>query len=334
MTNILAMLAIAVGLLQSQQARIGTIDFFGTAGVDVQKIRSELPVRKGDEVSEDRSSEVHARISRAVERAVGHPATDVALVCCDEHGALIVYIGLGGANTVTSEVLSAPKGSACLPSQARARYEAATAALVQAIQNGNSGEDDSRGYSLSNDPSAREKQIAMREYVVAHERTVERALRGCREAEQREVAAAMLGYTRKSIGQIAALVHASRDSDAGTRNNAVRALWVLAMASRKTASEIPADSFVEMLNSALWTDRNKAGQLLTALTRFHDPQLLERLRTQTLPSLIEMAQWQNSGHSTAYKVLLGRIAGFDEARIQQLIEEGKMGEILARVQKR
>ena len=35
---------------------------------------------------------------------------------------------------------------------------------------------------------------------------------------------------------------------------------VWATSSSKTASEIPADNFVEMLDSCVWTDRNKAGQ--------------------------------------------------------------------------
>jgi len=62
-------------------------------------------------------------------------------------------------------------------------------------------------------------------------------------------------------------------------------------------------------------DRNKAGLWLAALAVSRSPQLLERLRTNALPSLIEMARWGNPGHAYSYRVLLGRIAGLDETRI-------------------
>ena len=323
------LLALATGSTPSQQARIGEIDFFGTSGIDVEKVRSALPVGEGEEVSKDQTPDVRNRINQAVERAVGRPATDVALICCDDQGSLMIYIGLGGSNSATIPLLSAPKGSSCLPKQAVTLYDAATAALLPAIQKGNAGEDDSQGYSLSNDAALRAKQVAMHNYAVAHEQRLERTLQSCGKPEQRQAAAELLGYAHRSAAQIGALVHASRDSDEEVRNNAVRALGVLATASPKTASEIPADSFVAMLNSSLWTDRNKAGFLLMALTGSRPPQLLERLRTEALPSLIEMARWHDSSHARAYQELLGRIAGFDEARIEQLIASGRVDEIIA-----
>jgi hypothetical protein len=84
-----------------------------------------------------------------------------------------------------------------------------------------------------------------------------------------------------------------------------------------------------MLNSGLWTDRNKAGQLLLALTTHRNAKLLERLETSALPSLIEMAKWHDSEHAYAYRVLLGRIAGLEEARIRELIRSGNLDEIIA-----
>jgi len=323
------LLALAAVSPQAQQARIGEIDFFGTSGIDVQEVRSALPVREGELIPEDQVSGVGDRINRAVERAIGHPATDVDFVCCDDQGRLMVYIGLGGANNAAVPHHQAPKGSPCLPKQAVTLYDGAMAAFEHAVQEGITGEDDSQGYALSKDASARAKQTAMHEYAVAHERRLELTLESCGKAEQRQAAAGMLGYARKSAAQIAALVRASRDLDEGVRNNAVRALWVLAMAGPKTASQIPPQSFVAMLNSGLWTDRNKAGLLLMVLTGSRSSRLLERLRTEALPSLIEMARWHDPSHAQAYRVLLGRIAGLDETRIQQLIAGGRVEEIIA-----
>jgi hypothetical protein len=226
----------------------------------------------------------------------------------------------------------APEGSTCLPAEAIALYKAVLTALNEAIQNGRSGEDDSRGYSLAEDPILRRKQIAMRQYAITQEQALVSTLQGCGSSEKRQAAAEILGYDRNSTTQIDALVRASGDPDDGVRNNAVRALWVLATASPKRASEIPAASFVQMLNSGLWTDRNKAGQLLMALTARRDPKLLEQLLTSALPSLVEMAQWRDAGHAYAYKVLLGRIAGFDKRRIQDLIANGRVDEIIRAVE--
>ncbi|HVH71736.1 MAG TPA: hypothetical protein VNB49_11580 [Candidatus Dormibacteraeota bacterium] len=130
-------------------------------------------------------------------------------------------------------------------------------------------------------------------------------------------------------GQIAALARATEDMDADVRNNALRALWILAMDSTEAAAEIPGQDFVQMLNSRNWHDRNKAGSLLTSITVSRPRQLLERLRTTALPSLIEMAQWENPGHAYSYRVLLGRIAGLDDAQIQNLIATSRMNEIIA-----
>jgi hypothetical protein len=83
-----------------------------------------------------------------------------------------------------------------------------------------------------------------------------------------------------------------------------------------------------MLNSGIWEDRNKAGQLLTVLTASRSPQLLARLRTQALQSLIEMARWKDESHAYAYRAMLGRVAGFNEAHIEQLIQSGRVDEIV------
>jgi hypothetical protein len=66
-----------------------------------------------------------------------------------------------------------------------------------------------------------------------------------------------------------------------------------------------------------------------ALTKSRPSQLLMHLRVEALPSLIEMARWQDLGHAYAYKVILGRIARFDDACIEQLIQRGKVDDLVA-----
>jgi hypothetical protein len=293
------------------QKLIGEIDFFGTEGIDVQKARAAIPVHEGDELTDD----VQDRVSHAVEQALGHAPTDIAVGCCDEHGSNSIYIGLGGSNTVKTSWLAAPTAATCLPQEAKAFYDQDMDALGEAVRSGRGAEDDSKGYALQADPTMRAVQMAMRDYALSHEPAIEHALAECASPEHRRAAATLLGYAQQSERQIAALIHASRDRDETVRNNAVRALLVLANADSpaKLATQIPAADFIPMLNSGTWTDRNKAGQLLSALTRSRDRRLLEQLRLQAMPSLIEMARWRNWGHADAYRAMLGRIAGLPEA---------------------
>jgi hypothetical protein len=327
-------LTIAVGVilaLQQPQARIGEIDFFGTDGVNVQKLQSALPVKKGEEVTEQQTSELRKRISRAVETVLGHKPTDVAMFCCDARGDLMVYIGLGGDNTAVTPFAPAPKGSRCLQQYAKHLYEAEEEATAEAVRKGDTAEDDSAGYALSHDPVARAPELAAHEYAMTHEQSIERTLQLCGKPKDRQAAAWVLGYASRSRRQIASLVRASRDVDEDVRNNAVRALFTLARSSSEAASSIPSDTFIEMLNSGVWTDRNKAGFLLQALSSNRNPELLEQLRSRAIRSLVEMAKWQDPGHAYPYRVLLGRIAGLEETRIQQLIETGRVDEIIAAI---
>jgi hypothetical protein len=112
----------------------------------------------------------------------------------------------------------------------------------------------------------------------------------------------------------------------------VRALAVLAESSQRVAAQIPAGDFISMLNSGIWLDRNKASFLLTALTRQRDPEVLAQLRNRALPALIEMARWRSSGHAYAARLLLGRVAGLHEDKLQELIAAKGVDEIINAVQ--
>jgi hypothetical protein len=112
------------------------------------------------------------------------------------------------------------------------------------------------------------------------------------------------------------------------RNNALRALGVLARSDKRIAAGIPASNFVAMLNSGIWTDRNKGAALLDVLTQARRPGLLSQLRNSALDSLIEMASWRSSGHAEAARSILGRVAGIDEDRIRQLIRLGQIEVII------
>ena len=326
----LALSLVAFAVAQDKHRRIGEIDFYGYAGLDLDRIRAVLPLREGDELSDsdDAVLEAIGRIREAVKRVVGKPPTDVAAVCCDAQGNAMFYIGLPGNSIRNVPYRSTPLGRVRLPARIVSLYQETMEASSKAVRNGSSGEDDSKGYALSVEPDLRAKQLATRAYALHHEPLVRRVLASTQDAEQRIAAAHILGYARQSEEQIEALVKATYDADETVRNNAIRALAVLAQSNPRVAARIPAAHFIAMLSSGSWTDRNKAGFLLDELSKRRDPKLLSQLRSRALDSLIEMARWRSRGHADFARILLGRIAGIEETRLQQLVEAGQVDQII------
>jgi hypothetical protein len=202
-------------------------------------------------------------------------------------------------------------------------------AMTDAVLKGRSAEDRSNGYGLMDDPQARKKQLEIRDYALGNEALIFRVLKSSSDARHRAIAAEALGYGRQSGEQVDALVMACLDPDAGVRNDAIRALAVLAGARAELAQRIPVGPFIQLLRSGSWTDHNKASGLLVALTVKRDPKVLEQLRAEALDTLIEMARWRSSGHAFSARVLIGRMAGIEENRLVRLAFDEPVDTILA-----
>jgi HEAT repeats len=323
---ILAIAALAFS--PSQSITISPIDFYGYGDLDLDRIRTVIPLREGDRLSRESKEQTIDRLKQALRQATGRTPSDVTTICCDELGRLQIYVGLAAGSTGVIRFNPAPHGSIALNPEALRIYREANEAWSNAMERGVVGEDDSKGYALSNDPQARAKQLALHKYAMHHVELLRSVLESAEDAEQRQTAAEMLGYASSSRDQIAALVHASRDSDSGVRNNAIRALGVIARSKQRTTNMIPAGTFVELLNSGIWTDRNKTASLLASLTEQRDPKLLAQLRTQALKALIEMARWHSRGHADTARLLLGRIAGIEEKRLIGMLQNGEVDRIV------
>jgi hypothetical protein len=304
---------------QGQQVRISGIEFYGYAGFNMDKVRAALPIREGENFpSMEALLAMRPKVEEAVRRVTGRPATEVAVVSPGVDLCLF-YIGLSGDSMKSFPYNPEPQGTARLPATAMNIYGQVDEAFQRAMQKGASGEDDSKGYALSrDDPELRAAQLAMHEYAAQHEDVIRDVLRSASDSNQRQIAVEVLGYANQSGRQINDLVWASHDPDSGVRNNATRALTVLAGSDPKVAGRIPAAGFIRMLNSGKWTDRNKAGALLKELSKGRDPKLMAELRSRALQSLVEMARWRSGGHAFFARVLLGRIAGIEETRLQEL----------------
>jgi hypothetical protein len=309
---------------------LGEIDFFGYQGFNIDAIRSALPFHEGESFPPrvKSSDELKRMIGEKVNQVIGHEPTSISFVCCDSKQRFMVYIGLPGTSFQTAAFHSAPAGDIRFAPEAMKLHEALDNAFLKAVLRGHATEDDSEGYTLTNDPEARKRELAVREYALHNEKIVLQVLAESSDATHRAAAAQILGYGRQSDQQVDALVEASLDPDDDVRNNASRALAVLAGAKPNLAQRVPVTPFIGLLKSGSWGDHNKASLLLTALTKSRDSKVLAELRSEALDALIEMARWRSDGHAEAARLLLGRIAGIEEDRLNKLIDAGQVDAIL------
>jgi hypothetical protein len=314
------------------QSRIGAIDFFGYKGIDVAAVRAALTVHPGDEVNASTQDSIRA----AVAKAIGKQPTDVNRVCCDEHGAQLIFIGLPGESYRRFDYNAKPTGTVKLPQEIVELNDKFKGALMAAVTKGGDAtqEDDSQGYAMFKDSDLRKVQMSMRDWALKHEAEVLRAMDAA-PVRDRQIASLVLGYANPSKEQIATLLRATRDPDDDVRNNATRALGAMLRSGIKPAAEIPAEGFIAMLNSGVWTDRNKASAVLWSMTAAREPALLAKLRAEALDSLIEMASWNSAQHAFMARFILGRIAGMEDQRIVQIImSNGPATEIIEAASKK
>ncbi len=307
---------------------IGSIDYFGYEGLDLRQVEELLPIRVGDSVSFDSLDLTKRSIQHSIEEVTGKPATDITAVCCDSGHRLHIYIGLSGTSSRSFPLTPAPRGHARLSQTALNLYQRDVEAVQDAVSRGAALEDDSKGYSLSDDPIARRAQSDLRSYSASRATELANVLQNASDVRQRRASACLLGYANRSAEQIQSLTEATFDMDEEVRNNALRALSVLASAANAESLGVDPTPFIELLFSGRWTDRNKSSQLLMHLTQNRDPVLLSKLREQALAPLIEGALWNDPGHSDAFLYILGRIEGIDSDHLQRLIDSGDKTRII------
>ena len=313
---------------RSDALAIGSIDYFGYEGLNLAQFAGHLPIHVNDSLSLDAFHDEQKKIQVIARQFTGKRATDIAAVCCDAGHRLEIYIGLSGASSHVPALNSPPHGHEHLSDGAIQLYHQYLSVLADAVRRGAATEDDSNGYSLSNDPTLRDVELKMRTYSLSHAAVLERVLLDSSEAQQRRASACLLGYAERSAAQVRSLTEATRDDDEDVRNNALRALWVLASASRTEGIQIPATPFINLLFSGRWTDRNKSSLLLERLTRKGNPSLLRELRNRAMAPLIEGARWTDPGHCDAFLAILGRIGRIPENRLQKLILAGDKPQII------
>jgi hypothetical protein len=245
----------------------------------------------------------------------------------DNSLGMVVYLGVQASGVQQLEFNQAPTRSAVLPGEITTASERATAAFIEASAKGNFEEDRSMGHSLSKDA-----------FVVLADkhwgRLVE-VLHNSRDAKQRAIAAQVIAYAHDKRQIVQELIPAVRDPNAEVRNNSTRALSLI-FTYAKTHPEIsiaaPPDlvqTLARMLDSSEWLDRNKATALLLSLD--DDQAVLQILREQSIPCLVEMSNWQ-TGHGTMAFMLLGSLTGMTHEESMEAWNQDQQPSVIARAE--
>jgi len=294
---------------RAQSREMAIIDFYGIRSVSEDKVRQSLGIVVGDTLPDD-AEPILERLRRVpgVEEATLNP------VCCVD-GKWILFIGIEETGAGRPELRARPEEDLTLPPEFARIYHEEQARVEASTQEGNAGDDWSQGHSLSEDADARALQLRFVELSGKHLQTLRRVLARSRHDEDRRIAAAAIAYAADKKAILPDLVQAARDPDEDVRNNAMRAIAVVAAYAQdhpELGIEIDYTPFVEMLNSPIWSDRNKAIAVIQSLASGGDPVLLRTLREEAFESLLEMARWQSPGHALWAFFTLGHVLGLKE----------------------
>ena len=171
------------------------------------------------------------------------------------------------------------------------------------------------------DSATRSWQERFPDYAKHRLKILKTVLRNSADAEQRAIAAYVIGYASDKRLVTDDLLIAAVDEDEIVRNNAARALAAIAtLAQRKPSLRIkisPAP-FINMLSSSIWTDRNKALMVLSILTKRRDRSLLRQLHDRAFGSLVEMARWKSKGHAFHAFLILGRLRNISDRELNKV----------------
>ncbi|HET8650688.1 MAG TPA: hypothetical protein VFL95_11655 [Gemmatimonadales bacterium] len=328
-----AALLLAASPLAAQQLQLDTIpiesvDFYGLRRISDSTARRALGIRLGAPVPDS------AGRAAALARLMALPGVDTvrfAPVCCGQNG-LMLYVGVEEQGAPALQFNSPPSGPQRLPSEVTAAGTAFEAAFDEAIAHRDFAEDDTAGHALMHWPAARAVQLGFVNLANRFHTQLSDVLRHSADADQRALAAQVLAYATDKRSVVDDLVRALEDPAGDVRNNAMRALSLIALLAQRRPDlgiTVPYQPMIALLQSPVWSDRNKASLALFQISAGRDPGLLAALRNRARPALLEMARWHDLGHATAALVLLGRMADLSDATIGQALQQNDRDVILS-----
>jgi len=310
----------AVTTASAQMPPVGIVDFYGLHKVSEQQARDALGIVPGDSLSALRLAAATAHVGALP----GVVQARLEPVCCLD-GRIMLYVGVEEEGAPTLHFRAAPSDSVPLPEAVGRAGAAFQDALDSALAHQDFAEDDSAGHQLMHYPAARAAEEDFIPLAARYARRLREVLRRSGDPEARALAVQILAYASDKRSIVDDLAYGMSDPDPSVRNNAMRALGLIAgLASRRPDLHIvvPSGPFVDLLNSPIWTDRNKASFALLALSSSRDSVLFARLRASALPALVDMARWRNPGHAAPACIILGRLGGMSDQEIQDAWARG------------
>jgi len=299
----------------AQAPTVGTIQVYGNRRVSEAEIRKKLGVREGGALPKSKG-ELEDRLAQ-LDNVV---SATLFAACCDDRKT-ILYVGIEEKGSPHFDYNTEPASEeVLLPSAVAQAYAEFLNATAEAARLGEADEDLTQGHSLMRNAKARYVQLGFVALADEHREILRKVLRQSADPEQRAMAAYVLGYSNDKAAVQDDLQYALRDPDDTVRANALRALGAFAVYAQKHAEaglKISATWLVEMLNSLVWTDRNNAAVALVTLTETRDSAILDQIRDRSLASVVEMARWKHLPHALPAFILVGRLAGVQEADLQK-----------------
>lgn len=300
---------------------VGIIDIYGLRTISPEQIRQSLQIKEGDSLNISK-----AALEKRLLKIPNVERVSVSRICCDDiNHRNILYVGIAEKGTKVFKYRSEPRGKIRLPAEIVKTGDEFDKAVRQAVLKNDASEDDSSGHALFNNAEARKIQLSFISFANQNLLLLRRVLRESSDAEQRALATEIIAYYQDKNLIVNDLVYAVDDPDEGVRNNAMRAVGIIARYAIDNPAKkikVPYEPFVRMLNSLEWTDRDKSSLVWFGLTANRDAEMLAALRREALPSLIEMARWKNPGHAIMSFFVLGRVANLSEDEIGKLWEAG------------
>jgi HEAT repeats len=327
-------LLLCSGLLCAQSAvsvpRIGVLDYYGLHKITPARIQRVLATKEGDPFPNSKGD-----VEERIEQIPGVVRSHLEAVCCDD-GKAVLFVGIEERGAPHFEFRTRPVGEIRLPEDIVETYRQFLAAVEAAARNGNAAEDLRSGHSLMADPDARLLQERFAAIAGQQLPLLRDVLRNSSDEEHRAIAAYIIGYAPTKRLVVDDLQQAVQDPDDAVRNNAIRALGAIEILAARDAElgiQVSPTWFVEMLNSIIWTDRNKAVTALLNLTESRPERILALIRERALPSLAEMARWKSLSHAIGPYMLLGRVAGLSEQQIKDTWTNGQREATIAKALK-
>ncbi len=315
----LSIASLLLAPLLAQVPRVGDIEFYGLHKLSGPKLLHALHLKAGDPLPPSKGD-----LEDELEAVAGVVMAHVEAVCCED-GKTILFIGIEEKGAPHLAFRSEPSGSLTLPDDIAGTYQKFVEAVRDAAHRGSTAEDLTNGHSLMADPDARGLQEHFVDFAGVHLLMLREVLSDSSDAEQRAMAATIIGYAANKRDVVGNLELALQDPDEAVRANALRSLNAIAVLARLQPSlglHLSPTWVVEMLNSIVLSDRNRAADTLVTLTAQDAAGALSQIRDRALDSVVEMAQWKELRYALPPFILVGRLAGMNEQEIQKAWTNG------------